>query len=86
VFQADGRWIRPSQTRSPIYGYSFALNEITALTPAEYSERVLLNVTPEHWKGLCAVHTYNRVGNIELIDGARMTRLKDVGADPDPQA
>jgi len=86
VFRADGRWIRPSQTRIPIYGYSFALNEITALTPAEYSERVLLNVTPEHWKGLCAVHTYNRVGNIELIDGARMTRLKDVGADPDPQA
>lgn len=76
VFESNGRWIRPSQSRSPIYGASMALNQITQLTPTEYSERMLLNVTPEHWKGFCAVHTYNRVGNIELIDGARMLRLK----------
>jgi hypothetical protein len=78
VFRARDRLIRPSQSRCPIYGYSFSLNEITTLTPAQYSERVLTTVTPEHWKGFCAVHTYNRTGSIEWIDGARMTPIKDV--------
>jgi len=78
IFESNGRWIRPSQSRSPIYGASMALNQITELSPTEYSERMLLNVTPEHWKGFCAVHTYNRVGNMELIDGARMVSLKSV--------
>jgi hypothetical protein len=82
VFRAENRLIRPSQSRCPIYGYSFSLNEITKLTPEDYSEQVLTTVTPEFWDGFCAVHTYNRVGNIELIDGARMTRLKDVLPDP----
>ena len=78
VYRAGDRLIRPSQSRCPIYGYSFSLNEITTLTREEYSERVLTTVTPEHWKGRCAVHTYNRSGNIEWIDGARMMPLKDV--------
>jgi hypothetical protein len=78
VFRSGERLIRPSQSRCPIYGYSFSLNEITMLSPAQYSERVLTTVTPEHWKGFCAVHTYNRSGKMEWIDGARMTRLKDV--------
>lgn len=78
VFRAGDRLIRPSQSRCPIYGYSFSLNEIMALTREEYSEQVLTTVTPEHWKGRCAVHTYNRSGHIEWIDGARMMPLKDV--------
>lgn len=78
VFQAGDRWIRPSQTSSPIYGYSFSLHDITKLSPTKYSERLLTTVTPAFWKGFCAVHTYNRVGNFELIDGARWTQLKDI--------
>ena len=65
------------------HGYSFSLNEITTLTPAHYSERVLTSVTPEHWKGFCAVHTYNRTGDIEWIDGARMRPTKDVALGQD---
>jgi len=80
VFYEGDRLIRPSQSRCPIYGYSFSLNEITTLNPAEYSERILTTVTPEFWKGYCSVHTYNRTGNIEWIDGARMTPLKDVSS------
>jgi hypothetical protein len=83
VFRAGDRLIRPSQSQCPIHGYSFSLNEITTLTPAHYSERVLTSVTPEHWKGVCAVHTYNRTGDIEWIDGARMTPTKDVALDQD---
>src|SRR5271157_40278 len=82
VLQGGGRLIRPSQSCCPTYGYSFSLNEITALTPSQYRERALLTVTPEFWKGFCAVHTYNRAGNVELIDRARMTPLKDLLPQP----
>ncbi len=82
VFRTGGRLIRPSQSRCPIYGYSFSLNEISALSPTEYSERVLTTVTPEYWKGFCSVHTYNRSGTMEWIDGARMMPLKDVTTAP----
>ena len=78
VFRAGDRLIRPSQSHCPIYGYSFSLNEIVTLTPAQYSERSLTTVTPEYWKGISGVHTYNRSGNIEWIDGARSAALKDV--------
>ena len=78
VFRVGDRLIRPSQSCCPIYGYSFSLNEITTLTPAQYAERVLTTVTPEFWEGFCAVHTYNRTGNIEWIDGAKMTPLRNV--------
>ena len=78
IFQVGERFIRPSQSSSPIYGYSFALHEITTLSTTEYSERLLKTVTPESWKGFCAVHTYNRVGNCELIDGARWTPPKQI--------
>jgi hypothetical protein len=76
VFQAEGKWIRPSQSGCPTYGYSFSLNEITDLTPHSYVERPITSVEP--WNGLCGVHTYNRCGEIELIDGALMTALGKV--------
>jgi hypothetical protein len=83
VFRAGDRLIRPSQSHVPRYGYSFSLNEIVALTPAQYSERVLTTVTPEYWKGFSSVHTYNRTANIEWIDGAYFTALKRVAISQD---
>jgi len=79
VFLAeDDRLIRPSQSCSPIYGYSFSLNEITELCPERYSERVFRTVTPAFWKDLCGVHTYNIAGDVEVIDGATMTPRSQV--------
>jgi hypothetical protein len=74
VFLSGGRLIRPSQSCCPIYGYSFSFNEIAELSREHYSEQPLRTITP--WNGLCAVHTYNRTGNVELIDGAAMMPLK----------
>lgn len=69
VFRSKGRLIRPSQSCAPTYGYSFALNEITELSPQRYSERRLITVNPEHWKDIAGVHTYNCAGPFEVIDG-----------------
>jgi hypothetical protein len=76
VFHSQNRLIRPSQSGSPTYGYSFAFNEITELSKERYAERPLHSITPEHWKGLTGVHTYNRAGNVELIDGSSNVPLK----------
>ena len=78
IFRKGARWIRPSQSCCPVYGYSFSLNEVSELSTERYSERTLRTVTPEFWKGLSAVHTYNWVRNVELIDGASMVPLKRV--------
>jgi hypothetical protein len=74
VFQAGNRWIRPSQSCCPTYGYSFSLNEITEISRTRYAERLVKTVGPGG--NLCGVHTYNFAGNIETIDGATMTPLR----------
>jgi hypothetical protein len=74
VFQSGHRWIRPSQSCCPTYGYSFSLNEITEISRTRYAERLLKTVVPSG--GLCGVHTYNFAADIEVIDGATMTPLK----------
>jgi hypothetical protein len=73
VFRAGNRWIRPSQSCCPTYGYSFSLNEITEISRVRYAERLVKTVSPGG--RLCGVHTYNFAGGIEMIDGAKMTPL-----------
>jgi hypothetical protein len=78
VFRSQNRLIRPSQTCVPSYGYSVAFEEIAELSTERYSERHLKTITPDHWKGISGIHTYNSVGNIELIDGRTPVALKSV--------
>jgi len=78
IIASDGRLIRPSQSCAPSYGYSFAFNEITELSPQRYSEKPVQTITPAHWKGIAGVHTYNAAGNIEVIDGRTPVPLKNV--------
>ncbi len=77
IFYANGRLIRPSQSCSPVYGYSFTLNEITKLSATEYSEQVLREFRPEPLN-MQATHTYNWLPGVEIIDGARVVPLKKV--------
>lgn len=74
MLQVDGRLFRPSQSCSPIYGYSFSFNEVTELSTQRYAEKTLQTIEP--WGKLCAIHTYSRADNVELIDGATMTPLR----------
>lgn len=79
VFRSQNRLIRPSQSGAPTYGYSITFNEITELSDQRYVERPMKTITPEHWKGLAGVHTYNCAGDLELIDGRGpelLSRLK----------
>lgn len=78
VFRDQDRLIRPSQSCAPTYGYSVDLNEITELSTERYSEQPLKTITADHWAGLSGIHTYNRAGKIEFIDGRTPVPLKRV--------
>jgi hypothetical protein len=78
VFRHEGRLIRPSQSGAPTYGHSITFHEITDLSTQGYSERAIQTITPEHWKGIAGVHTYNRAGDLEVIDGRSARPLKAV--------
>ncbi|HLZ41139.1 MAG TPA: hypothetical protein VKQ11_09265 [Candidatus Sulfotelmatobacter sp.] len=66
----DGRLIRPSQSCCPVYGYSFSFNAVTKLSPSEYQEHALGEYKPEEL-GVKAVHTYNWIPGVEVIDGVK---------------
>jgi hypothetical protein len=76
VFCAQDRLIRPSQSCSTVYGYSFTLNEIVELSTEHYAERPLKTVEPHFQKDLCATHTYNWSKDVEVIDGATWAPLE----------
>lgn len=70
IFRQDGRLLRPSQDCSVRYGYRLNFHEITRLNPKEYEERTLRTIHPEELGGgFNGIHTYNRVGSFEVIDG-----------------
>jgi hypothetical protein len=69
ILQLDGRLIRPTQCGRPVYGYSFAFEEITQLDPARFSEQRRATYEPTWHRYLRGMHTYGQVGTIEVIDG-----------------
>jgi hypothetical protein len=65
----DGKLWRPVQDCTHGYGAALALAEITELSPANFSQTVRHVVRPGPlWPGR-KLHTLNRCGRLELIDG-----------------
>jgi hypothetical protein len=67
IFRRDGGLIRPSQDSSLRYGYAVNFNRITKLTIYEYEEEVIERIEPPN-KGILAVHTYNALGDLVVVD------------------
>jgi hypothetical protein len=68
----DGRLWRPVQDCSQGYGAALALAEVTELSPTAFRQQVRHNIAPgPAWPGR-KLHTLNRVGNLEVIDGSRI--------------
>ena len=74
IFWDGARWVRPSQSCAPVYGYSFTLNKVTKLSAWEYAERPIKEFRPISF-GVQATHTYNWIPGVEIIDGAKMTPI-----------
>lgn len=70
ILAEGGRLVRPGQDGSVTYGHGVRFAEIVSLTPDDYREAPLTDLSP--WPGVEGVHTYNRCGDVEVIDAKRM--------------
>jgi hypothetical protein len=70
IFRQQGRLFRPSQDCAPGYGHGLNLEEIVTLSNDRYEERTWCAVDPTALPfPAIGVHTYNRCGDLEAIDG-----------------
>ncbi|MDQ8726665.1 hypothetical protein [Bradyrhizobium sp. LHD-71] len=68
----NGRLWRPAQDCSAGYGSGLALAEIVDLTPSSFRQVVRKTLKPDRfWPGR-KLHTLNRAGRLEVIDGSRI--------------
>jgi hypothetical protein len=65
----DGdRLIRPSQSGSPTYGYSFTIHRIEICSESSYRETAWRTFRPTWRSRLAGTHTYAAGGGLEVID------------------
>jgi hypothetical protein len=68
----SGQLWRPVQDCTQGYGNALALAEVIELTPETFRQRVHTRLKPgEFWSGR-KLHTLNRAGRLEVIDGSRI--------------
>lgn len=68
VFYDRGSLIRPGQDGSKRYGYATSFSRIDVLTESTYKETYLHCFQPVDSRKFQAVHTYNSIGGISVID------------------
>jgi hypothetical protein len=70
LFRRGERLFRPAQDCSTAYGGALVLAEITRLDEEGFAQEIRHRLTPgRRWPGR-RLHTLNRVGRLELIDGS----------------
>jgi hypothetical protein len=73
VVHRRGRLVRPAQDGTRGYGSALALAEIERLDETSFQQRVIARLTPgENWAGR-RLHTLNRAGRLECIDGSALS-------------
>jgi hypothetical protein len=73
VVRRDGRLLRPAQDGTQGYGSALALAEIERLDETSFRQRVVARLAPgERWPGH-RLHTLNRAGRLECIDGSALS-------------
>lgn len=72
VVEREGRLIRPVQDGRGGYGAALAVVEITQLDENRFQQRLLKRIAPGPWWPGRRLHTLNRAGRLECIDGSAM--------------
>lgn len=69
IVKLDNSLIRPSQDCSVRYGFAINFNRIDILSETEYKETLLNSfLPPKNDKSILATHTWNQLGNLQVID------------------
>ncbi|KAA1422785.1 formyl transferase [Mumia zhuanghuii] len=77
VVEREGRLLRPVQDGRTGYGAALALTEITRLDETAFEQRHVASLSPGGTWGGSRLHTLNRAGRLECIDGsARSPRIR----------
>ena len=74
LFIDNGQLIRPGQDCRLRYGHAIAWNRIDMLSDYEYRETRVATLRPKLLDGWLAMHTFNQVGEWQVLDGKRLTR------------
>lgn len=73
VVAIGGKLLRPVQDCRAGYGASLRIAEVTRLDDGGFEQKLLGHFTPSrYWQGR-RLHTLNKAGRLETIDGSRMT-------------
>jgi hypothetical protein len=80
VLLTGGSRYRVSQDCSVRYGYAVGFNRILALDAENYAEQPVGTLLPGDALGRIGVHTYNRCGDWEVIDGQFDVPAREVAA------
>jgi hypothetical protein len=75
LFRQHGRLYRPSQNCSRRYGWGFNIARVDRLDDEFYEESVVTAVEPGWAPDIVATHTFNRAGDLHVID-AQMRRRR----------
>ena len=73
VEHRNGRLLRPVQDCRSGYGAALAVAEITDLDEQRFDQQVISRLTPGTWWPGRRLHTLNRAGPLECIDGSAMS-------------
>ncbi|HEY9293507.1 MAG TPA: hypothetical protein VIP98_19700 [Microlunatus sp.] len=69
----DGRMMRPTQDGRKGYGASLTITEIVALDEDRFEQRLVRRLGPGPWWPGRRLHTLNRAGRLECIDGSAVS-------------
>jgi len=69
LLEYGGKLLRPAQDCAGAYGRALVFNEIMVMDTRRYSERLYRRVATPPGSKLFGVHTYNRGGGWEAVDG-----------------
>lgn len=74
IIRRNGILLRPSQDSSVRYGYATNFMQIQKLNEAEYIEKRKNTFKPAFFKNIAAVHTWNELGELTVIDATLRRR------------
>jgi hypothetical protein len=76
LFMHNGALHRPAQICAPLYGSGIVITEVLQLNLHAYREKEIARIQPTRAQGILGVHTMNRSGELNVIDGfARRARV-----------
>lgn len=73
-FNVDNDCYRVSQNCESNYGYGFNLSKLKVISETSFQEDIVYRFTPEKFKNILGVHTYNHInGKLRIYDILRKT-------------